>query len=217
MGAAGEAFKALMDMVLGIELPATSTTVTNLRTRLLAGLSSLGAIVQPLLSLGIGPNATTPQIFSLQVQRNAADSLTLFLIENITPGGFSGFGAAQDVITGDGEAFVQMSYQNSGNPDTRFENLSNAGVVRTGFDAVNGLLIWTEAVDAPIRFAVDGGAAGVPFTKEVFRLVSDANIPDGSVGMLVKRNLAGVFTLQQVSMGAADSGGAGFRLLRVPN
>ncbi len=40
---------------------------------------------------------------------------------------------------------------------------------------------------------------------------------DGQVAMVVQRNVGGVVTTQQVSMGGADSGGAGFRLLRVPN
>jgi hypothetical protein len=40
---------------------------------------------------------------------------------------------------------------------------------------------------------------------------------DGQVAMVVQRNVGGVITTQQVSMGGADSGGAGFRLLRVPN
>jgi hypothetical protein len=40
---------------------------------------------------------------------------------------------------------------------------------------------------------------------------------DGQVALLVQRNVDGVITTQPVSMGVADSGGAGFRLLRVPN
>jgi hypothetical protein len=40
---------------------------------------------------------------------------------------------------------------------------------------------------------------------------------DGQVAMLVQRNIGGVISTQQVSMGVADSGGVGFRLLRVPN
>lgn len=39
----------------------------------------------------------------------------------------------------------------------------------------------------------------------------------GNVGLLVRRNLAGVFTFVQVSMDAVDTAGAGFRGLRVPN
>jgi hypothetical protein len=40
---------------------------------------------------------------------------------------------------------------------------------------------------------------------------------DGEVAMLVQRNVGGVITTQPVSMGGEDSGGAGFRVLRVPN
>ena len=40
---------------------------------------------------------------------------------------------------------------------------------------------------------------------------------DGQVALLVQRNIGGVITTQQVTMGEADSGGAGFRLLHVPN
>jgi hypothetical protein len=40
---------------------------------------------------------------------------------------------------------------------------------------------------------------------------------NGNVGLAVYRNVGGSLTLEQVSMGAVDSGGAGFKLLRVPN
>ena len=40
---------------------------------------------------------------------------------------------------------------------------------------------------------------------------------DGDTGILVRRNVGSTLTLQRVSMGAVDSGGVGFKLLRVPN
>jgi len=40
---------------------------------------------------------------------------------------------------------------------------------------------------------------------------------DGNTALLIRRNVGGTLSLQQVSMGAADSGGAGFKVLRVPN
>ena len=40
---------------------------------------------------------------------------------------------------------------------------------------------------------------------------------DGDTALMLRRNVGGTFTLQRVSMGPADSGGAGFRVLRVPN
>lgn len=42
-------------------------------------------------------------------------------------------------------------------------------------------------------------------------------IVDGETGFLVRVNRAGVYTRNRVSIGAADSGGAGFRVLRVAN
>jgi len=49
------------------------------------------------------------------------------------------------------------------------------------------------------------------------RAVADAATADTEVNMVVSRNVGAAFTLQRVSMGAADSGGTGFKLLRVPN
>jgi hypothetical protein len=40
---------------------------------------------------------------------------------------------------------------------------------------------------------------------------------DGETSLMVRRDIGGSLSLQRVSIGAADSGGAGFRVLRVPN
>lgn len=40
---------------------------------------------------------------------------------------------------------------------------------------------------------------------------------DGETAMLLRRNVGGTVTVQRVSMGAADSGGTGYKALRVPN
>jgi len=40
---------------------------------------------------------------------------------------------------------------------------------------------------------------------------------DTETALLIRRNVAGVFTTERVSMGDPDSGGLGFKLLRVPN
>lgn len=53
--------------------------------------------------------------------------------------------------------------------------------------------------------------------QEVLRLVGQASIADGSTALMIRRNVGGSFSVQQVSMGAADSGGSGFKVLRVPN
>src|SRR5690349_3821613 len=40
---------------------------------------------------------------------------------------------------------------------------------------------------------------------------------DGEVGLLIRRNVGGTLTTEQVSMGDPNSGGTGYKLLRVPN
>lgn len=64
-----------------------------------------------------------------------------------------------------------------------------------------------------------GSASGdvvlAPGLVDAFRAI--AAPADGNTGILVSRNVGGVVTMQTVSMGAADSGGAGFKVLRVPN
>lgn len=40
---------------------------------------------------------------------------------------------------------------------------------------------------------------------------------DGETALMISRNVGGVYSVQKVSMGVTDSGGAGFKLLRVPN
>ena len=50
--------------------------------------------------------------------------------------------------------------------------------------------------------------------RELFRLMTPG---DGDTTLAILRNVGGVFTLQQVTMGVTDSGGAGFKLLRIPN
>jgi hypothetical protein len=56
------------------------------------------------------------------------------------------------------------------------------------------------------------GTAASP--KDAARLSEPA---DAETALLVRRNLGGVFSLQRVSVGATDSGGAGFKVLRIPN
>jgi len=45
----------------------------------------------------------------------------------------------------------------------------------------------------------------------------DAAVADTETALLVRRNVSDTITLERVTMGAGDSGGAGFKVLRVPN
>lgn len=59
-----------------------------------------------------------------------------------------------------------------------------------------------------------GGQVDLP---DIIGAARSEAVPDGSTGVYVNRNVGGTITAQRVSMGAADSGGAGFKTLRVPN
>jgi len=86
----------------------------------------------------------------------------------------------------------------------------------------------TGVVHGTSFFSVATGTEGVSFPGSnstgllagnavAVRANPDASIADGDTALLIRRNVGGAFTQQQVSMGAADSGGAGFKVLRVAN
>lgn len=54
-------------------------------------------------------------------------------------------------------------------------------------------------------------------TVEQLRFERDTQMAFNDVSLHVRVNRAGVITLSQVSIGAVDSGGAGYRVMRVPN
>jgi hypothetical protein len=58
------------------------------------------------------------------------------------------------------------------------------------------------------------GTAATPYAQVS---ETDAAIADTETALLVRRNVGGTLSLQRVSMGIVDSGGSGFKLLRVPN
>ncbi len=75
----------------------------------------------------------------------------------------------------------------------------------------------------PPGFIVPAAAAGGTEGAHKFTIAAtvhaqvDGTIADTETSLLLRRNVGGAFTLQRVTMGAADSGGAGFKVLRVAN
>lgn len=51
----------------------------------------------------------------------------------------------------------------------------------------------------------------------LMQLARQDDVADGQTAMLLLRNVGGTLTLQRVTLGVDDSGGAGFKVLRVPN
>lgn len=92
-------------------------------------------------------------------------------------------------------------------PDTVYINAASEVFIKTN----NG----TNAITAicyPTAFEVQSATDG-----SVINMRIDPTIADTQTSLLLRRNVAGTLTLQRVTMGVADSGGAGFKLLRVPN
>jgi hypothetical protein len=67
------------------------------------------------------------------------------------------------------------------------------------------------APDQTVVFLADD-AAGTASAAQITRTIAS-----GETALLLRRNIGGVFSLARVTMGAPDSGGVGFRVLRVPN
>lgn len=96
--------------------------------------------------------------------------------------------------------------------------------------AVKGVLAIHDATDVEAGFFNPDGVGGIQLvavgarvmqfytnSQEVARFKDGLAIADTETSLLLRRNVGGALTIQQVSMGAADSGGAGFKVLRVPN
>lgn len=87
----------------------------------------------------------------------------------------------------------------------------NAGATGANRSPGNLALVVPAAVGGATE-----GRAGV-FVAGAESLRVEGTVADTETALLVRRNLAGVFSLERVSQGAVDSGGAGFRVLRVAN
>lgn len=85
----------------------------------------------------------------------------------------------------------------------------------------NGTSIWLRGNGATTPYKtirVKDGALDVLASNAVNILTTlSESLADTETALLVRRNVGGSQTVQRVSMGIADSGGAGFKLLRVPN
>jgi len=91
------------------------------------------------------------------------------------------------------------------------------------------LLLGVSALLGAERFRISGGDAIMDFTSTTaFRVaqtgggnvsfqVDSTDMADTETAVLVRLNDAGARTTERVTIGAVDSGGLGFRLLRVPN
>lgn len=116
------------------------------------------------------------------------------------------------------------------NKQIQFNDAGNFnGDVGLIYDKATGILTVAEIDStATTVIIIKGGTASVRLTSgfidlkpdgsEIdFRIKPQASTPDGATCAYVVKNVGGVFTLENITLGVADSGGVGFKLLRVPN
>jgi hypothetical protein len=98
----------------------------------------------------------------------------------------------------------------------------NIGVWGTSSDPT-GVGVLADNPGGGIAFRARGAAritdnlkVGPSNANPAFQVDASSFAP-GQTAILVRRNVGGTFSTQRVSMGGPNSGGAGFRMLRVPN
>lgn len=89
------------------------------------------------------------------------------------------------------------------------------------------LLLTSNGLSSAVRAGADGTLTVGSTTNNNFSVmtngatsatfVRDAALTTGNAGLLIRTNTAGTLRLDQVSVSIPDSGGTGFRTLRVPN
>jgi len=90
-------------------------------------------------------------------------------------------------------------------------NSTTAGTLK------EGAKISTIATDAASATFASKLTCHISVGGALVEALTIENPADGEVALLVRRNVGGVFSVQRVSMGVADSGGTGFRVLRIAN
>lgn len=89
---------------------------------------------------------------------------------------------------------------------TRIRALSESVMVTGALTSNAALTVFPDSMELSTT-----DASTIP----LFRF--SATTVDADTSLMLRRNVGGTYTLQRVSMGAVDSGGTGFKLLRVPN
>lgn len=126
-------------------------------------------------------------------------------------------------------ANTQLIFNSSGNFEGGFLiSVSADQAIMAGGAHYNGTNWVARATSAGILATGGGGLGNVDFLGDTGLTVGNTfspttlgafrpNIADTETALLVRRNVGGTFSLVRVSMGATDSGGSGFKVLRVPN
>lgn len=218
-----------------LELHTVGLSVSGLRCHI-AGNSFMGGPgVTDLSVLSGNAHTVTDNLFTANVSFAAAASKTRF-IGKTTGGTITN--ASVDLV-----AFANHAYSGTPLPNGQMQEKMSikAPLVAPGdiltldtYGYVGGPFGQTitgagGGADADVYLRLGGSGPAVVGNRDSVDLRLDSSVGGNTWGkfaeasvaddtaLLVRRNLAGVFSLQRVTQGAVDSGGAGFRVLRIPN
>ncbi|MEM2590870.1 MAG: hypothetical protein QXE63_06460, partial [Zestosphaera sp.] len=106
----------------------------------------------------------------------------------------------------------------------RVANADSTNTLRNSFNLVLRGAYWTGSASANRDAAIfHRMLSTAPRSEIVFQIAGidlamlRDEIADGETALLIRRNVGGTYSVVRVSMGPPDSGGTGYRVLRVPN
>lgn len=189
-------------------------------------------------SVAIGRQAACANLFTAAVAigpgANTGDSnaIAIGLNATVVNGGASGIAIGNGALAGHGFAIAIGLGANAQGPlDGRCIAIGSGASAHGsgGVGVLDGIAIGagaTVATSGQVRFGgagyelVDFGVVSLNMVGAAMLLLQ-AYRPfadnDGNVGLRLMTKKAGVIVFDQVTFGAVDSGGVGFRLLRIPN
>ncbi|MEM4498067.1 MAG: hypothetical protein QW692_04485 [Nitrososphaerota archaeon] len=106
----------------------------------------------------------------------------------------------------------------------RVADADSTNTLRNSFNLVLRAAYWTGSASANRDAVIFHRVLSTAPTSEIafqiagvdLAMLRDA-IADGETALLIRRNVGGTYSVVRVSMGPPDSGGTGYRVLRVPN
>ncbi|MEM2373189.1 MAG: hypothetical protein QXI11_01975 [Thermoproteota archaeon] len=106
----------------------------------------------------------------------------------------------------------------------RIANADSTNTLRNSFNLVLRGAYWSGSASVNRDAAVFHRMLSTTPTSEIVFQIAGVDmatvrdsIADGETALLLRRNVGGTYSLVRVSMGPPDSGGTGYRVLRVPN
>ncbi|MEM1557977.1 MAG: hypothetical protein QXG12_05245, partial [Thermoproteota archaeon] len=106
----------------------------------------------------------------------------------------------------------------------RIANADSTNTLRNSFNLVLRGAYWNGSASANRDATIFHRMLSTTPTSEIVFQIAGVDmatlrdaIADGETALLIRRNVGGTYSLVRVSMGPPDSGGTGYRVLRVPN